>query len=97
MKLYRQLEPLVDEAYRELGYPNADFDDTLDRALRRLLRTPVPPADAPLVENVQNYAYRDPTLENLTDAQKLLIRMGPENQRRIQAKLEEFAEELGVR
>lgn len=97
VELYRQLEPLLDEAYRELGYPDADFDDTLERAIRRLLRTPVPPEDSPLVENVRSYAYRDPTLENLTDAQKVLLRMGPENQRRIQAKLEEFAEALGVR
>lgn len=97
VELYRQLEPLLDEAYRELGYPDTDFDDTLERAIRRLLRTPVPPEDSPLVENVRSYAYRDPTLENLTDAQKVLLRMGPENQRRIQAKLEEFAEALGMR
>lgn len=97
VELYRQLEPLLDEAYRELGYPDADFDDTLDRAIRRLLRTPTSPDDSPLVENVRSYAYQDPTLENLTDAQKLLLRMGPENQRRIQAKLRELADELGMR
>jgi hypothetical protein len=37
----------------------------------------------------------DPDLENLTAAQKHLLRMGPENIRVIQAKLREIAQALG--
>ncbi|MGZ5439852.1 MAG: DUF3014 domain-containing protein, partial [Candidatus Aminicenantales bacterium] len=41
VRLYRAVEPLLQDAYNELGYPGVDFDDTLVRAMSELLETPV--------------------------------------------------------
>ena len=95
--LYRRLGPLLDQAYRDLGYPDADFGDTLRPAIDHLLATPVPPPAPELVPaGVGGYAYADPELENLSAAQKHLLRAGPENVRRIQAKLRELRRQLDL-
>lgn len=95
--LYRRLRPLINEAAGErLGYGAERFDQTLRRAIVHLLETPVP-AEAPALEReTLSYRYADPRLEELSAAQKHLLRMGPDNQRRVQAKLRTLARELGV-
>ena len=96
-RLYRRLHPLLEEAYRDLGYPEGDFDATVERAIDHLLATPVPPPAPELVPaGVGGHAYADPELEGLSAAQKHLLRTGPRNQRRIQAKLEDLAGALGL-
>ncbi len=46
---------------------------------------------------VKTYRYVDPKLEALSPAQKQLLRMGPENAQKIQAKLRELAGVLGLK
>jgi hypothetical protein len=41
------------------------------------------------------YKYADPKLEALSSGQKLLIRMGPENETAVKAKLRELRAALG--
>ena len=41
IKAYRSLRPLIRDAYRELGYPTQDFQDTLIRAVDELLQVPL--------------------------------------------------------
>jgi Protein of unknown function (DUF3014) len=94
-ELFRRLEPLMQEAYRELGYPDADFRRTFLRALRSLLRTPRPSGAIELEADVANYRFADPGLEELSAAQKQLLRMGPENEARIQNKLREIGRAMG--
>ena len=94
--LLRGLKPLCQEAYRDLGYPDQDFETALVRAISELLETPVVEGDIILEKAVLNYTMLDPNLENLSDAQKHLLRMGPENVEAIQRKLREMAEALGV-
>jgi len=93
---YRRLAPLVDEAAQELGYTPERFDQRLAEAILHLLATPVPAAPPALEAKVLSYHYADPRLEGLSDAQKQLLRMGPQNQRLIQQKLRAVARELGV-
>jgi len=93
---YRRLEPLVDEAAAEIGYGPGAFDQRLVEAIRELLRAPVPTAPPALVEGVVSYRYADLRFQELTDAQKQLVRMGPDNERLIQAKLREIAHALNV-
>lgn len=93
---YRQLRPLIDEAYRQLGYPDRDFDATLRTAIAQLLAAPVVVGDVRLVPRVIGYGYEDPELENLSAAQKQLLRLGPVNAPRVQRKLREFASALGI-
>ncbi|MDX1643667.1 MAG: DUF3014 domain-containing protein [Thermoanaerobaculia bacterium] len=94
VRTYRRLEPLFDEAFADLGYPGREFDKVLVDALDHLLATPVPPEPPRLVEDIDVYVYADPELENLTMAQRHLLRTGPENARRIQAKLAEIRRQL---
>jgi hypothetical protein len=95
VKFYRVLEPLFDEAHAELGLTERkNFEATLSVAIDQLLSAPV--VDGPiLLEAVSvNYAFADPKLQALNPAQKHLIRMGPQNTKRIQAKLSEFSAAL---
>jgi hypothetical protein len=84
---YERLEPLMDEAYADLGEEGARFRPTLIRALDVLLATPVPEGPLELVDRVLRFEFRDSDLEGLSEAQKHLVRTGPENVERIQATL----------
>ncbi len=94
--LFRSIEPLVTEAYRDLGYPDRDFRSVLAEAIAELLATPIPSGSVALVPKVSSFEFADPSLEKLTPAQKHLIRMGPENARRVKRKLAEIRDELGL-
>lgn len=96
LKLYRELKPLIQEAYAQLGYPNKDFNATLQVAVVELLETPIVEGDIMLEQRVVTYKMVDPKLENLSPAQKHLLRMGPKNVRKIQDKLREVARALGI-
>jgi hypothetical protein len=87
---YRRLAPLCEEAYRALGMPEGGFDARLRSALALLAATPQIDASPALVAEVKRYEFADPELESLSDAQKQLLRMGPENVARITAKLREL-------
>ncbi|UCC39849.1 MAG: DUF3014 domain-containing protein [Candidatus Aminicenantes bacterium] len=94
--LYRRVEPLIQEAYKDLGYPEGDFRKTLTRAIVELLGVPVVEGDILIEKKVITYKISDPKLERLSGAQKHLFRMGPENIRIIQEKLREMASTLGI-
>ncbi len=93
---FGELEPLMDQAHAEIGKPGTTFRETLWKAMAELLSAPVVPAGVPLEEKVVTYRYADPRLEELSDAQRHLLRMGPRNVQRIQARLRELAHALGM-
>lgn len=95
-QLYQRLKPLIDEAWLELGYPDRDFDEVLEAAFVQLLETPILQGPVELVPAAVTLAYADPAVEELAPAQKLLLRMGPANQRRVQAKLRQLASAMGM-
>lgn len=95
VQTYRNLRPLFDQAYIDLGHPDGNFDVALQRAISHLLATPDPPADVRLTSHVRSYHYADPALESLSEAQKLLLRMGPRNARLVKDKLREILRVLG--
>jgi hypothetical protein len=95
-RLYVSLKPLFQEAYRELGYPNEDFHATLTRAVAELLATPVVEERVVLEKKVASYGMVDSELEGLSQAQKHLFRMGPENVQVIQTKLRALAIACGI-
>jgi superfamily I DNA/RNA helicase len=94
--LYRSVKPLLQEAYRELGYPNKDFDEALLEAIDTLLRTPVVDEPIELIPKVSSFEFADPKLEELNDAEKHFLRLGPDNLRKVQAKARAIALELGL-
>lgn len=95
VSLYKKLRPLFQEAYKELGYPTGDFDRTLFRAFFELLRVPVVEGEIQVEKDVTTYRFKDEALENMSEAQKHLLRMGAENVQIVQAKLREIAHLLG--
>jgi len=95
-RLYATLKPRIEEAYRDLGYPDASFDGALERAIVLLLRTPASDAAVKLEPKGIGYAFADPKLEGLTGAQKQLLRTGPRNVQVIQASLRRIALALGI-
>ena len=96
VRLYKQLKLSLQEAYQELGYPQGDFHDALKRAIVEVLRVPIVEDDILLEKEVVTYRMKDPELESLSEAQKHLLRMGPENLRKIQLKLREMVRALGI-
>lgn len=94
-ELYRRLRPLFQEAYRDLGFQEGSFHVTLARAVETLLAVPAPDLPIEVVRRGGTaWEYADPALEELSPAQKHLLRMGPENVRRVQAKLRTLADAL---
>jgi hypothetical protein len=99
--LYARLYPLFQEAYEELGYPGRYFNDRLIAVIDHLLQAPEPegPVAVTLVEVKGEYAtprpwtryeFVDPELESLSSGQKILVRMGVANERRLKAQLAAF-------
>jgi hypothetical protein len=96
VRLYRAVRPLLQEAYRDLGYPGVDFEDTLVRAMAELLGTPVVEGPVRLEQKILSFAMTDEALESLSAAQKQLLRMGPKGVRAFHGKIRELAAALGV-
>jgi Protein of unknown function (DUF3014) len=98
---YKRLYPQLQQAYQDLGYPDAYFNDRLVEVIDSMLATP--DAAAPLEVRLPNtegasaparpwllYEFADPALAALPAGQKLLLRSGPANERRIKARLIEL-------
>lgn len=91
---YKQLTPLLEEAFTELGYSNAKFNDRMLQAIKMLLAAPIIEDPIELNSISVNYQFVDPNLEALPSAQKLLIRMGPENTRKLKVALRKIENQL---
>ena len=94
-RLYTTLKPRIEEAYGELGH-DEPFDRALERAIVALLRVPDVEGDIELEPQGAVYQFANPRLEQMTSAQKQLLRMGPRNVRTIQERLREIALALGI-
>jgi hypothetical protein len=92
--LYVRLYPLFQQAYADLGYPSRYFNDRVFEVIDHLLATPDAPSAATLTQPKVLYEYADPALADLSAGQKLLLRMGPENESRVKAKLREIKRAL---
>jgi hypothetical protein len=79
--------PLFEKAWRQLGYPKSHFNDRLVQVLDLLLKTPVPAQPPQLQGSAGMYHFVDPKLENLAIGQKLLLRLGPKQEKAMIAKL----------
>ena len=87
---YQFYEPLLDEAYAELGYPEGSFRGALIQAVDQALATPVIEGEIEIKQLEANYTYTDEALESLNGVQKQLLRMGPANIQKIQSALLAF-------
>ncbi len=84
---YVHAYPLFQQAYRQLGYPHGYFNDRLIVVIDDLLGAPEPSEPA-LVQRVgTRYLYADPALEARSAGQRLMLRTGWANERKIKARL----------
>ncbi|MDN6887547.1 DUF3014 domain-containing protein [Variovorax sp. CAN2819] len=106
-KTYARLYPLFQQAYEELGYPGRYFNDRLVAVIDHLLQAPEPagPVQVRLVEVKGDipsqrpwvrYEYADPQLEAMSSGQKIMVRMGLENERKLKASMRAFREQIAT-
>jgi hypothetical protein len=88
--IYQQQQPLFQQAYVELGYPDGDFKLRLLEVIDLLLATPAVTEPVRLLKPEAYYLFADPELEALPAGARLMIRMGNDNAGQVKAKLEEF-------
>jgi hypothetical protein len=93
---YRRLHGVLDTAFAALGYKPGALDAATARALRRLADAPAVTDETRLVQAEGVFVYADPKLEQLPDVEKHLLRMGPANERKIQAKARALLAELNL-
>lgn len=92
--IYVHFYPLFQQAYAELGYPSRYFNDRLFEVIDHLLATPDANGPIVLTQPKVLYEYADPALQDLSAGQKMLLRMGPENEAKVKAKLRELKRAL---
>ncbi|MFT5534360.1 MAG: hypothetical protein ACI802_002606 [Candidatus Paceibacteria bacterium] len=103
--VYVRLYPLFQRAYVELGFPKRYFNDRLVAIIDQLLATPKPTGELevsllevkgpiPSLQPWVRYEFTDPGLRALSSGQKIMLRMGPQNQRRLDVKLTDLRKEL---
>ncbi len=103
--VYRQLYPLFQQAWRDLGNPRGEFHTRVLQVLDHLLTTPVPEAPlrmtltevkGPLASQTPwlRYELADPALQGLSAGQRALLRTGPTHQRQLMTWLASLREAL---
>ena len=104
-RLYFRLYPLFQEAYEELGYGSRYFNDRLVAVIDHLLAAPEPTepvrvtrvevkSDVPMARPWAHYEFADPRLESMSSGQKMMVRMGLVNERRMKARLKAFRAQI---
>jgi len=105
VSLYSRMLPLLQQAYEELGYPGQRFHTRLMTVIDELLATPSAPelialtqvevkGDVPSQRPWVRYEFADPALESASSGQKIMLRVGAVNQRRLKTQLRALRAEL---
>lgn len=98
--VYSRIYPLLQQAYEDIGFPKRYFNDRLVEVIDQLLATSdisdppkvrLPQINGPLQPQRPwvLYEFEEPALQSLSAGQKILLRMGPVNERRMKGKLME--------
>lgn len=106
-RVYARLYPLFQQAYEELGYPGRYFNDRLVAVIDHLLAAPEPagPIAVRLTEvrgefaetrPWTRYEFADPALESLSSGQKIMVRVGLAQEKRLKAKLRAFRAQVAT-
>lgn len=94
LMVFENYESNIKEKFAEISRPGQDFDSALIDAINTLLDTPQVPVPIEVYSDSVMYKFKDEKLETLSGPQKQLIRMGPENMRRIKNVLRSVKEAL---
>ena len=88
IEVYRRFLPLFQQAFAELGLRNSDFTEVTLLAIDNVLNARTAAQPQQLIRPTLNYLYANPEIENYTDVEKLLMRLGPQNTENLQRRLE---------
>lgn len=91
---YVYFYPLIQQEYKNLGFPSEYFNDRLVAAIDDMLAAPEVPGQVKLIRPKVLYQFADPELEVLSAGKKIMIRMGSENAARTKARLRDARREL---
>lgn len=94
LALFNRYEPLLQQAYAELGYPDELFKNKLISAIDLMLATPEVSYPLALERPSVVYVFADPAIEQLPAVQKQMIRLGPDNQQRFKVVLQHYKQLL---
>ncbi|WP_157981978.1 DUF3014 domain-containing protein [Aliidiomarina sedimenti] len=94
VNLYEAYQPLFEQAFTEIAHPDETFQVQIQDAIDVLLATPEPEGLLALSDDSVMYTFADPDLESLPAAQKQMLRLGLENQRKVKRKLREIRARL---
>lgn len=103
--LYGRMLPLLQQAYEEIGYPGQRFHTRLMAVIDQLLAAPEAPeliplmlvevkGDVPSERPWVRYEFSDPKLESASAGQKIMLRVGAVNERRLKTQLRALRAEL---
>jgi len=103
--LYRRMYPVLEQAWRDLGFANRSLHARVFEVIDLLLATPEPAQPPRLVLTEvkgpiasarpwTRYEYVDARLQRLSAGQKMLLRMGADNRKVLKTKLQELRAEL---
>lgn len=89
---YVRFYPLLQQAYRDLGVPDRQFNDRLVEVLDHLIAAPEVQGPIELVpaEGRPRWEFADPRMEAASLGHKLMWRLGPDNAARVKARLREY-------
>lgn len=93
-RLYVRFYPLLQYEYQQMGFPEGHFNDRVVAAIDDMLAAPTPRGPIKLVQPKVLYRFADPALESLSAGQKIMIRIGPDNARRLRAVLLRLRDEF---
>ena len=91
---YVHFYPIFQEEYRALGYPYGAFNDRVIDAIDDLIVAPEVAGPVRLVQPRVLYEFADPELEALSAGQKIMVRIGPRNERLVKAWLRDVRRQL---
>jgi hypothetical protein len=90
LALYQRWYPLFQQAYRELGDPDAYFNDRLVVVIDHMLAAPDAPPPVALVKPKVMWEYASSEQQSASIGHRLMMRIGPAHAARIKAKLMEL-------
>ncbi|WP_100642377.1 DUF3014 domain-containing protein [Alteromonas facilis] len=94
VSLYKRYEDDIKETFAEIAEPGESFEEVFAEAIDVLLDTPEIPTPVEVYRDSVMYKYKDERIESLSLPQKQLLRLGPDNMRRVKAKLRDLKSQL---
>jgi hypothetical protein len=94
LSLFWMMSPLFQTAFAELGYGDRRFDSVLIEAIDNVLNARTVEGPFQLVKPSVMYLYAEQEIEDMSPVEKQLIRIGPDNTRKLKARLTEYRARL---